>query len=410
MAFINGFSVSISPSAIGVRSFRVPGTSVYLPVRAEIAPLLVGAASEWHRYVEPLVPGWNWGWNYRRVTGGYGYSYHSAGIACFSGDTEVVTRTGIRKIGELAGTSAEILTRDPYSGGRGIWREAPVRSFGQQQTHRVTLARHGCTQEIRATAEHQWYVRKPVMVDIEEGGRKRHRLLPRVLVVATDELSPDDVILSCRGRAEVRRSHLGDSHREPADWTVQSVSAGLVEEVFCATVEDTHTFTLAGDILTGNCDLNAPRHPYGRRGTMGPGDADRVRSIARKYGLRWGGDYRSNADEMHLEIILSRTQALERVRQIQRSVQTDNRKVYFRRLVPGVSDSRSVRYLQRELNYRLGGEDIRVDGDYGPATRRKVRRFEEIKNYDNPDGRVGRTLAKTLFQDRPGVNYSIIWG
>lgn len=146
MPYINGFSVSSSPSRIGVKTYRVPGTEVYLPVRSEIAPLLIGAATEWHRTVEPLRKGWCWGYAYREVTGGNSYSFHAAGIAI---------------------------------------------------------------------------------------------------------------------------------------------------------------------------DLNAPMHGYGRRGTMGPGDADRVRRIARKYGLRWGGDYRRTADEMHLEVILNRSDALALVRRIQ---------------------------------------------------------------------------------------------
>lgn len=81
MTYINGFSVGSNPSAIGVRTYRVPGTNVYLPVRAEIAPLLIGFAEEFNRNVQALHPGWCWGYSYRSVRGYSVPSFHSAGIA-----------------------------------------------------------------------------------------------------------------------------------------------------------------------------------------------------------------------------------------------------------------------------------------------------------------------------------------
>lgn len=81
MTYINGFYVSASPSLIGVRSFKVPGTGTYLPVRSDIAPLLIGFASEFNRNVQPLHTGWCWGYSYRSVRGYTVPSFHSAGIA-----------------------------------------------------------------------------------------------------------------------------------------------------------------------------------------------------------------------------------------------------------------------------------------------------------------------------------------
>jgi hypothetical protein len=54
---------------------------VYLPVRADVAPLLIGAAAEFHLKVEKLHPGWCWGWAPRAVRGGTAPSFHSAAIA-----------------------------------------------------------------------------------------------------------------------------------------------------------------------------------------------------------------------------------------------------------------------------------------------------------------------------------------
>lgn len=54
-------------------------------------------------------------------------------------------------------------------------------------------------------------------------------------------------------------------------------------------------------------DINAPRHPLGRRGTFTPGQASRIRAKLKEYdgAIRWGGDYKNRADEMHFEIMAS---------------------------------------------------------------------------------------------------------
>jgi hypothetical protein len=52
-------------------------------------------------------------------------------------------------------------------------------------------------------------------------------------------------------------------------------------------------------------DLNASRHALGKVGTFPNEKVPMIRALAKKYGLRWGGDYKSRADEMHFEIDLS---------------------------------------------------------------------------------------------------------
>jgi hypothetical protein len=82
---INGFPVGATAetgrTAAKIKTYRVPGTAVDLPVRADIAPLLIGLAAEFHRTVEPLDPGTCWGYAYRLVRGGTTPSFHAAGIA-----------------------------------------------------------------------------------------------------------------------------------------------------------------------------------------------------------------------------------------------------------------------------------------------------------------------------------------
>lgn len=60
----------------------VPGTNIRIPVRKGPAgDLLMWAAARWHREVEPLVEGWNWGWAYRAIRGASQLSNHASGTA-----------------------------------------------------------------------------------------------------------------------------------------------------------------------------------------------------------------------------------------------------------------------------------------------------------------------------------------
>lgn len=399
-------------------------------------------------------------------------SNHGSATACFAGDTEIVTRDGIRKIGDLAGTTATVLARDPRTGKAGTWVDAPIREFGVQPTRVVNLARHGRTMQIRATGDHRWYVMRPTEVDyLHKDGRMRHYTRDRVHEVTTDELIPTDAILMCRSRSEAKRaepSPIGVAHgivfgdgtltrtvgsavslfgakvellrffpeprvtvrsrsdglvetyvdnlpkafkalpdknestqyllgwlagliatdghvtrggsvmwstasedvatfvrdlcprlgigasvtvkkrgedayapgydhemrfvkstlgpnfmvrsdqrermtddvRASAAWRVESVTdSGVEETVYCATVPELRTFTLAGDLLTGNCDLNALQHPRGVHNTFTVAKRAAMRRIRNQITdasgrpvLRLGLDYTGTVDDMHVEV------------------------------------------------------------------------------------------------------------
>lgn len=49
-------------------------------------------------------------------------------------------------------------------------------------------------------------------------------------------------------------------------------------------------------------DLNASKHPLAKIGTFPAEKVPMIRALAKKYGLKWGGDYKSRADEMHFEV------------------------------------------------------------------------------------------------------------
>jgi peptidoglycan hydrolase-like protein with peptidoglycan-binding domain len=76
MATLNGWT-----AASGIKTYRVPGTGTYLPVKAAVAPLLIGFAKEFHETVQPLHTGWCWGYAYRAVRGYSTLSYHAFGLA-----------------------------------------------------------------------------------------------------------------------------------------------------------------------------------------------------------------------------------------------------------------------------------------------------------------------------------------
>lgn len=52
-------------------------------------------------------------------------------------------------------------------------------------------------------------------------------------------------------------------------------------------------------------DLNSPRHPLGKRGTFTAAQHARIDTILHDLGgvIRWGGDYKNRADEMHFEVV-----------------------------------------------------------------------------------------------------------
>ena len=52
-------------------------------------------------------------------------------------------------------------------------------------------------------------------------------------------------------------------------------------------------------------DLNAPKHPLGKVGTFPSEKVPMLRALAKKYGLKWGGDYVNRKDEQHFEINLN---------------------------------------------------------------------------------------------------------
>ena len=53
-------------------------------------------------------------------------------------------------------------------------------------------------------------------------------------------------------------------------------------------------------------DLNATRHPLGKINTFTAEQQATIRLLCKRYGLKWGGDYKTRKDDMHFEIVNSR--------------------------------------------------------------------------------------------------------
>jgi hypothetical protein len=51
-------------------------------------------------------------------------------------------------------------------------------------------------------------------------------------------------------------------------------------------------------------DLNATKHALGRVGTFPAEKVPMIRALAKKYSLKWGGDYQNRKDEMHFEVAI----------------------------------------------------------------------------------------------------------
>jgi hypothetical protein len=80
----NGWPASKEQAEIGVKPFKVEGTSLKIRCAEKVAPLLINFAKEFNELIEPLEDGAldDWGYCYRDVRGVPGkLSNHSSGTA-----------------------------------------------------------------------------------------------------------------------------------------------------------------------------------------------------------------------------------------------------------------------------------------------------------------------------------------
>ena len=56
-------------------------------------------------------------------------------------------------------------------------------------------------------------------------------------------------------------------------------------------------------------DLNATKHLLGKYDTFDAAKVPMIRALAKKYGLKWGGDFKTRPDDMHFEISIDAAKA-----------------------------------------------------------------------------------------------------
>ena len=163
-------------------------------------------------------------------------------------------------------------------------------------------------------------------------------------------------------------------------------------------------------------DLNAPRHPLGKRGTFSKSQVRKIKKILSDldHVVRWGGNYRGRKDEMHFEI----NKGTAAVRAVARKIRagelpgpsggataspgggggkqygdSNAKHEVGSRVMRKYRSGTDVRWLQKRL-YKLG-YDLDFDGDFGPAVEKAVRAFQK-KAGIKVDGEVYTETIKAL--------------
>lgn len=131
---------------------------------------------------------------------------------CFSSKTEFVTRNGVVSFADCKdGQVVEVLDKDS------VWREATVKCYGKQKLQDVVLKKNDEGKLVSCTANHRWIL-------------------------------SDETVTTALKEGDMLYGHL---------WKVDSITEcdGALEDVWCVEEPVTHSFTLAGGIVTGNCCL-----------------------------------------------------------------------------------------------------------------------------------------------------------
>lgn len=92
----------------------------------------------------------------RREWDGHYYLHDAASASmkpyCFSGDTKILTKKGIKRLDELVGQDIEVLNKNHG------WEAATVKHFGTNELVKLTVERLGVTKDIYTTGNHRWFV------------------------------------------------------------------------------------------------------------------------------------------------------------------------------------------------------------------------------------------------------------
>lgn len=151
-------------------------------------------------------------------------------------------------------------------------------------------------------------------------------------------------------------------------------------------------------------DVRWNDHPIGRRGTFTAAQVKAIRAILAFCDgvVRWGGDYRGRADEMHFEVIgnpQSVARVADKIRALQSGKPVKTIPAYpaypGHPLKRGMVNNNDVRAFQAKMQTR-GWRRMKPDGDFGAVTEDLVRQFQAEKKL-KVDGIVGPKTWKAIF-------------
>lgn len=109
-------------------------------------------------------------------------------LNCFAYETEIITASGIKKIGDLSGQTIKVMTEN------GKWADAPIINFGKQKLLKLKLTRGKTEKEVFCTANHRWF-RKA-----RRSGIERDMCSKRIETITSD-LLPGDKLFSVYGQS-----------------------------------------------------------------------------------------------------------------------------------------------------------------------------------------------------------------
>ena len=108
-------------------------------------------------------------------------------VNCFAYETEIITDNGIKKIGDLSGKTANLMSRN------GKYVQSEIKNFGQQTIWELKLSKGRSKKTIRTTENHRWF-RKPYRNGSERNSAKKIEVLTRKLVTG-------DLLISTYGQS-----------------------------------------------------------------------------------------------------------------------------------------------------------------------------------------------------------------
>ena len=122
------------------------------------------------------------------------YSRGSAALNnCFSGDTEYITRDGIKTLKETVGTTQRVLA----AGGK--WVDAKIKAFGEQELYRLVVKRGVRYKTIMTTADHRWFVKSKQKNLVAANGVEGEKPVYKTRECHTTDLKNGMRLLSCYG-------------------------------------------------------------------------------------------------------------------------------------------------------------------------------------------------------------------